>query len=158
MPIEYPQTRTRSNTSDSYPSLDSSSSSDYDSDEEAAMIQEEWEENLKQFETVFSILVIPFFGRWYGRRFGYWRELLSSALAPHVHAGGNHRALLFYPANSSLLAVSDSRLDKSILWIDVNHMYHYAPVSTLSCSIPSPFVQHTSPSSKLCSIHRHRPK
>jgi len=42
------------------------------------MIQEEWEENLKQFETVFSILVIPFFGRWYGRRFGYWRELLLS--------------------------------------------------------------------------------
>ena len=57
--------------------------------------------------------------------------------------------LMSFAADSSLLAVSDSRLDKSILWIDVNHMYHYAPVSTLSCSIPSPFVQHTSPSSKM---------
>lgn len=38
------------------------------------MIQEEWEENLRQFETMLSILIIPFFGRWYGRRFAYFGE------------------------------------------------------------------------------------
>lgn len=38
------------------------------------MIQEEWEESLKQMEIVFSVILIPFFGRWYGRQFGYWGE------------------------------------------------------------------------------------
>lgn len=36
------------------------------------MIQEEWEESLRQMEVVFSIIVLPFFGKWYGRRFSYW--------------------------------------------------------------------------------------
>jgi hypothetical protein len=36
------------------------------------MIQEEWEESLRQLEMVLSIVVVPFFGKWYGRRFSYW--------------------------------------------------------------------------------------
>ena len=36
------------------------------------MIQEEWEESLRQLEVVLSIVIIPFFGKWYGRRFSYW--------------------------------------------------------------------------------------
>ena len=39
------------------------------------MIQEEWEESLRQLETVLSIVIIPFFGKWYGRRFSYWGGL-----------------------------------------------------------------------------------
>lgn len=70
--------RTKSTSSlDSYPSLPSESEdddSDLDSEEEHAMIQEEWEESLKQMEIVFSVILIPFFGRWYGRQFGYWGE------------------------------------------------------------------------------------
>lgn len=139
MPIEYPQTRARSNTSDSYPSLDSASSSEYDSDEEAAMIQEEWEENLKQFETVLSILIIPFFGRWYGRRFGYWREFdcafvysfMRLVLLDYtsVHATGRD-VRKPTKTDSSVLAVSDSRLDKSVLWFDVvKDMYLYLTLS-----------------------------
>jgi hypothetical protein len=83
MPITFPKpgAHQRSNTSDSYPSLPSSASSDssdYDSDEEAAMIQEEWEESLRQIEVILSIIIIPFFGRWYGRRFSYFSESGSS--------------------------------------------------------------------------------
>ena len=36
------------------------------------MIQEEWDESLRQMEVVLSIVIIPFFGKWYGRRFSYW--------------------------------------------------------------------------------------
>jgi hypothetical protein len=39
------------------------------------MIQEEWEESLRQLETVLSIIVLPFFGKWYGRQAAYWGEL-----------------------------------------------------------------------------------
>jgi hypothetical protein len=77
MPIPFPKHDAGRSRSDSYPSIPSTSSasSDYDSDEEAAMIQEEWEESLRQIEVVLSIIIIPFFGRWYGRRFSYWGEL-----------------------------------------------------------------------------------
>jgi hypothetical protein len=72
MPIEFP----RDNTSSiSYPSSESSSSaasssasSDDDRDEESAMIQAEWEESLRQMEMVLSIVIIPFFGKWWGRK------------------------------------------------------------------------------------------
>jgi hypothetical protein len=69
MPIPYPQ-QTPSSSSSSSSSSDASS--DFDEEEQAAMIQEEWEESLRQLEVVFSIVVIPFFGKWYGRRFGFW--------------------------------------------------------------------------------------
>ncbi|KAI9636296.1 uncharacterized protein MKK02DRAFT_45001 [Dioszegia hungarica] len=76
MPIEFP----RDNTSSiSYPSSESSSSaasstasSDDDRDEESAMIQAEWEESLRQMEMVLSIVIIPFFGKWWGRKWAYW--------------------------------------------------------------------------------------
>lgn len=42
------------------------------------MIQEEWEESMRQLETMLSILILPFFGRWYGRRWAYWGELLHT--------------------------------------------------------------------------------
>ncbi len=62
MPIPYPQTRP------SYPPSEST----LDEEEESAMIQEEWEESLRQLEVVISIVLIPFFGKWYGRRFSWW--------------------------------------------------------------------------------------
>ena len=76
MPIAFPRPgvqRPHSPSGDSYPSLPSSDAG-YDSEEEAAMIQEEWEESLRQMEVVLSIIIIPFFGKWYGRQFSYWGE------------------------------------------------------------------------------------
>lgn len=70
MPIAFPRRRSSSASSISYPS--SSSSSSYDEDEEAALIQEEWEESLRQMEVVLSIIIMPFFGKWFGRQWAYW--------------------------------------------------------------------------------------
>ncbi|ODN79610.1 hypothetical protein L202_03553 [Cryptococcus amylolentus CBS 6039] len=64
----------------SYPSSfgtdsDIDSGSDISSDDESeldAMIQEEWEESLRQFEVVVSIVVIPYFGKWFGRKWAFW--------------------------------------------------------------------------------------
>jgi hypothetical protein len=50
------------------------------------MIQEEWEESLRQMEVVLSIIIMPFFGKWYGRRFAYWGE--RSASYGHTVADG----------------------------------------------------------------------
>jgi hypothetical protein len=32
----------------------------------------EWQESLQQLELLFSLVVIPFFGKWVGRRCAYW--------------------------------------------------------------------------------------
>lgn len=55
---------------------DSSSdlSSDYDSDYEDALVREEWEESLRQMQALVSLVLLPFFGKWWGRRWSYWGE------------------------------------------------------------------------------------
>jgi hypothetical protein len=77
MPINWPAQATPGHdddvsdtTSVSYPSSDDS----YDPDDHAAMIQEEWEESLRQIETVLSVIILPFFGKWMGRRTAFWGE------------------------------------------------------------------------------------
>lgn len=41
------------------------------------MIQEEWEESLRQLEMIVSIVLLPFFGKWFGRQWAYWGESMT---------------------------------------------------------------------------------
>ncbi|KAF8203130.1 hypothetical protein BJ912DRAFT_1053127 [Pholiota molesta] len=69
-------------------SLDDSSSvaSSYDSDEEYHLAQKEWEESLSQLQQLVAVVLLPFFGKWLGRRWShivyarYLRVGLSKAL------------------------------------------------------------------------------
>lgn len=49
-------------------------SSDDDDERERALIREEWEDSLRQMQMLFSIVLVPFFGKWMGRRWSYWGE------------------------------------------------------------------------------------
>ncbi|KDQ63514.1 hypothetical protein JAAARDRAFT_120068 [Jaapia argillacea MUCL 33604] len=66
-------------------SLDSSSttSSDdyYDSDDEYRLAQQEWEESIQQLQQLVSMVLLPFFGKWLGRRWSHW------AFARYVRLG-----------------------------------------------------------------------
>lgn len=53
-------------------SLDSSSASSYNSDEEYRLAQEEWEESLEQLKQLVSVVLLPFVGKWMGRRWSHW--------------------------------------------------------------------------------------
>lgn len=57
-------------------SLDSTASSDdsLDSDDEYQLAQQEWEESLAQLVQLVSIVLMPYFGKWLGRRWSYWGE------------------------------------------------------------------------------------
>lgn len=85
----------------SYPSSMSSSSDvssdDEDEDEEyeRALIQEEWNESLRQMQMLFSLVLMPFFGRWWGRRWSYWGESKFFAL-PSTTKLAVHRPVLAY--------------------------------------------------------------
>lgn len=52
----------------------SSSESDwsYDSDEDYRIAQQEWEESKKELRELVLVLVLPYLGRFLGRRTSYW--------------------------------------------------------------------------------------
>jgi hypothetical protein len=51
-----------------------SSDSSYDPEEEYRLAQQEWEESLEQLQQLVSIVLMPFVGKWLGRRWSYWGE------------------------------------------------------------------------------------
>src|SRR5713101_5912578 len=53
-------------------SIDSYFSSDDSDDEEYRLAQQEWEESLEQLAQIASVVLLPFLGRWLGRRSSYW--------------------------------------------------------------------------------------
>jgi hypothetical protein len=74
MPIPYPRQESLSSSSSS-----ASSESSYDEDEERALIQEEWEESLRQMEVVMSISGLIGVSR-LNRHFNYNGVLIPSFL------------------------------------------------------------------------------
>src|ERR1700735_193234 len=53
-------------------SIDSFISSDDSDDEEHRLAQQEWEESLEQLAQIVSVVLLPFLGKWFGRRWSYW--------------------------------------------------------------------------------------
>jgi hypothetical protein len=51
-----------------------SSDDGYDSDEERRIAQQEWEESLRQLNLLVSVVLLPYFGKWLGRRWSHWGE------------------------------------------------------------------------------------
>jgi len=68
-----------SNGSDELDSLpDSEPDSDevtVSEDEEESDAEREWKENLQQLEMMLSMVVVPYMGKYFGRKFAYWGEL-----------------------------------------------------------------------------------
>lgn len=61
-----------SNDQDEVDSLPSSiDSSDLDSEEESDA-QKEWEASLQQLELILTMVVVPYAGKYFGRKFAYW--------------------------------------------------------------------------------------
>ncbi|OBZ78800.1 hypothetical protein A0H81_00858 [Grifola frondosa] len=64
---------------DSLDSVSLSSGGSYDSDEEDRIAEEEWRESLEQLQQLFAIVLMPYLGKWLGRRWSYWGELYFSS-------------------------------------------------------------------------------
>ncbi|TFK36821.1 hypothetical protein BDQ12DRAFT_724650 [Crucibulum laeve] len=50
----------------------SSNASSYDSDEDYRLAEQEWQESLQQLQQLLSIVLLPFLGKWLGRRWSHW--------------------------------------------------------------------------------------
>lgn len=50
---------------------DTSSVASHDSDEEYELAQKEWEESINQLQQLVGVVLLPFFGKWLGRRWSH---------------------------------------------------------------------------------------
>lgn len=66
---------------DSLPSI-SSSVLDSESDEDA---QAEWERSLEQMQLLLTMILVPFAGKYFGRKFAYWSECFKPSDRPRKH-------------------------------------------------------------------------
>ncbi|KAF8609655.1 hypothetical protein BDV93DRAFT_518434 [Ceratobasidium sp. AG-I] len=52
---------------------DARSDISYDSEEEEQRLaQQEWDESVQQLQLLLTVVVMPFFGKWLGRRWSHW--------------------------------------------------------------------------------------
>lgn len=73
-------------------SIDSFDSSDDSDDEEYRLAQQEWEESLEQLAQIVSVVLLPFLGKWLGRRWSYWGKSMHhlSLSYSNLHFMQNH--------------------------------------------------------------------
>jgi hypothetical protein len=64
----------RSAMSTSDISLDLSSASSDSSDEEYRLAEKEWQESLAQIHQLISLVLLPWIGKYLGRRWSYWGQ------------------------------------------------------------------------------------
>lgn len=53
----------------------------WDSEEEARLAQEEWDESIRQLQLAVQVMLLPFVGKWLGRRWSYWGGCCSLLLS-----------------------------------------------------------------------------
>lgn len=54
-------------------SLDSQSDLSYSDDEDYHLAQQEWEESMQELQQLALVLLLPWVGRFLGRKTSYWR-------------------------------------------------------------------------------------
>lgn len=59
---------------DSLPSSIDSSDLDSQSSESESDAQKEWEASLQQLELVLTMVIVPYAGKYFGRKFAYWSK------------------------------------------------------------------------------------
>lgn len=74
-----------SSENDDVESLPSISSGILDSDDEAESdAQKEWEASLEQLQLMLTMVIVPFAGKYLGRKFAYWSALSALSIYPFL--------------------------------------------------------------------------
>ena len=70
----YPSTNSSDDDIDSLPEsqADSDDVTVSDSDFEESDAEKEWKESLQQLELLLSLVIVPYMGKYFGRKFAYW--------------------------------------------------------------------------------------
>lgn len=60
---------------DDVDSLPSTSTESFESDQDDYDAQKEWEHSLEQLQLLLTMIIVPFAGKYFGRKFAYWSTL-----------------------------------------------------------------------------------
>lgn len=72
-----PPTSSSADEIDSLPSSSSTTSS-VDEDEYVSDAEREWTESLQQLELLLTMLIVPYVGKYFGRKCAYWGEFVQT--------------------------------------------------------------------------------
>ena len=72
---------------DSLDSVSVASDTSFGTDDEE-LLEQEWKESIGQLQQLFSVVLLPIFGRWLGRKWSFWgqyhyREYITLGSCPH---------------------------------------------------------------------------
>ena len=91
IPAEAPSSPSTGSSIDSLPDSASSDDIDSESEQEESDAEREWKESLQQLELLLTMVVVPYIGKYFGRKCAYWGEFLRyqmlhclSAYQPHI--------------------------------------------------------------------------
>lgn len=81
------RTRSMSRSIDSLDSVSVASDTSFGTDDEE-LLEQEWKESIGQLQQLFSVVLLPIFGRWLGRKWSFWgqyhyREYITLGSCPH---------------------------------------------------------------------------
>lgn len=68
-----PPTRAMSHSIDSLDSVSVASDTSFGTDDEE-LLEQEWKESIGQLQQLFSVVLLPIFGRWLGRKWSFWGQ------------------------------------------------------------------------------------
>ena len=78
------------NEVDSLPSEPDSDEVTVSDDDFESDAEREWKESLQQLELLLSMLIVPYLGKYFGRKFAYWGTLVrrkSTSVTLTIHTG-----------------------------------------------------------------------
>ena len=77
--VPEPESTDDSNEMDSLPESGATSSTDEDPDpsdaERESDAEKEWQEGLQQIELILTMVLVPYIGKYFGRKLAYWGKL-----------------------------------------------------------------------------------
>lgn len=80
MSTEEPPSPTVSSIDDDNYLPSPSTSSDSDDEQELSEAEREWRESLQQLELLLTMVIVPYAGKYYGRKAAYWSTLVPLLL------------------------------------------------------------------------------
>ena len=84
-PTKHTKKKTMSESIESLESSTEASDDGYSSDEELRLAQLEWEENLQQLQLLISVVLMPYIGKWLGRKWAHTSMCSIHTLPPTMH-------------------------------------------------------------------------
>lgn len=114
-------------------SLDSSSDFSGDSDADYRLAQKEWDESVEELQQLALVLLLPWVGKYLGRRYSYWR-MLHSIIHYHLTKNVSRSVRPLHPCRSwQIIFYRRETFGVVLLLAMTESMMYYKDIQLLRC-------------------------